>query len=102
VLTPTDAWYEWMLSKDLIDKRRALRTERRTSIPTKITFVGWNGPWKGVRKSAGYGNSMPNAYEACRLAKDTRKRMDDSDYGEKAVDQAAIFVPMVFELCLSF
>jgi hypothetical protein len=53
-------------------------------------------------KSADHGNSIPGAYGACRLAKNTRKRMDDSDYGAKTVDEVAIFVPILFERCLSF
>jgi hypothetical protein len=45
---------------------------------------------------------VSEAYEACCLSKDSRKHMDDLDYGAKAVDQFAIFVSIVFEGCLSF
>jgi hypothetical protein len=52
-------------------------------------------PGRGMRKSTDCGNSVPGAYKSCGLAKDTRKPMDNSDYGVKAVDQ--VFVPIVFE-----
>jgi hypothetical protein len=55
-----------------------------------------------MRKSTDCGNSVPGAYKSCGLAKDTRKPMDDSDYRAKAVNQVAIFVPIVFECCLPF
>jgi hypothetical protein len=45
---------------------------------------------------------VTGAYKSCGLAKDTRKSMDDSNYRVKAVDQVAIFVPIVFERRLSF
>jgi hypothetical protein len=87
-----------MSSKDPMEQRTTIRTERRTSVAVNITFVGWNGTWKGdmIGKSANYGNSAPGAYEPCprpcRFAKDPRKRMGDFDYGTKAVDQGVIFV----------
>jgi hypothetical protein len=36
-------------------------------------------------------------YGASCLPEDSRKRMDDLDYGAKAVDQVAILVPIFFE-----
>jgi hypothetical protein len=35
-----------MPSEDLRDNKRAIRTERRISIPINITFVGWNGTYE--------------------------------------------------------
>jgi hypothetical protein len=52
-------------------------------------------PGGGTRKSVDYGESVTGAHKSCGLAKDTRKPMDNSDYGVKAVDQ--VFVPIVFE-----
>jgi hypothetical protein len=36
-------------------------------------------------------------YEARCLSKESRKSMDDLNYGAKAIDQIAILVSMVFE-----
>lgn len=44
-------------SKELTYKRRVIRTERRTSMPTNITFAGWKGTWNGMGKSANYGGA---------------------------------------------
>ena len=88
-----------------MEQRTTIRTERRTSVAVNITFVGWNGTWKGdmIGKSANYGNSAYGPCpRPCRFAKDPRKRMGDFDYGTKAVDQVVIFVPIVFELLTLF
>jgi hypothetical protein len=42
------------------------------------------------------------AYEARDLAKDSRKCMDDLNYGANAADQVAILVSIVFECRFSF
>jgi len=47
-------------------------------------------------------NTGPEAYEVSGLSKDTGKRMNDLDYGAKAVDQLAIFVPIIVERHFSF
>ena len=47
-------------------------------------------------------DSVPGAHEASCLANDTRTPMNDLDYRTKAVDQLAIFVPMVVERRFSF
>jgi hypothetical protein len=42
------------------------------------------------------------AYEASYLTKDSRKCMDDLDYGANAVDQVAMLVSIVIECRFSF
>jgi len=40
---------------------------------------------------------MSGAYEDSNLAEDTRKRVNDLDYGAEAIKQLAICIPKVFE-----
>jgi hypothetical protein len=56
VIACTDTNSCLISSKEPTYKRRAIRTERRTSMPTKITFAGWKGTWKGMGKSTNYGS----------------------------------------------
>jgi hypothetical protein len=88
--------------KGLVEEREIL-TERRTSTPDKYGFrrLEWH-LLRGKRIQSESENSGPEAYEVSGLAKDTGKRMNDLDNGAKAVDQLAIFVPIVVECRFSF
>jgi hypothetical protein len=82
-------------------------TARRTSMPTNIVFVGLNGTCWEVELRRETGSDKENgmkawAYEASCLAKDSRKCMDNFDYGAKVVYQVAILVSIIFERGFSF
>jgi len=80
-----------------------ITTERRTSMPTNIALVGWNGTYvRGLNLIVSYDNPVLWTYEASHLADDTRNTVNELDYRTKAVDQLAILVPMLIERRFSF
>ena len=79
-----------------------MRTERRTSMPTNIALVGWNGTCVGGLNIILYENPVLGTYEASNLVDDTRNTVNELDYRTKAVDQLAVLFPMVVERRLSF
>jgi hypothetical protein len=103
--TDADSCLMWINITKVRLERRAMLTERRISMPMKTALAGWNGTCSEAKKDNqiwGIPNTVPGASEAIHLAKNARKRMNNPDYWAKAVDQAAIFVSIVFERWFSF